>query len=56
MGDPVKRDPEAVTADVANELVSVQMARDVYKVVIDPDTLELDSAATEELRMLLDGE
>ena len=52
MGDPAKRDPEAVAADVANELVSVEMARTVYKVVVDSDTLELDRAATEELRKL----
>jgi len=52
VGDPVRRDPEAVAADVANELVSVQMARDVYKVVVAPDTLELDRAATEESRRL----
>jgi len=52
VGDPVKRDPEAVAADVANELVSVRMAREVYKVVVAPDTLDLDRAATEELRRL----
>jgi hypothetical protein len=28
------------------------MARKVYKVAIDPDTLKLDRAATEGLRML----
>jgi N-methylhydantoinase B len=50
VGDPVKRDPDAVAADVANELVSLEMARDVYKVIVDPHTLELDRRATEELR------
>jgi N-methylhydantoinase B len=50
VGDPVKRDPEAVAADVANELVSVEMAKKVYKVAVDPGTLQLDRAATEELR------
>ena len=50
LGYPFKRDPEAVAADVANELVSVEMARDVYKVVVDPATLKLDRAATAELR------
>lgn len=51
VGDPAGRDPEAVLADVQNELVSVEMARDVYKVVVDPETLELDRAATDELRL-----
>ena len=50
VGRPEERDPEAVAADVADELVSVEMARKVYKVVVDPRTLELDRAATEELR------
>jgi N-methylhydantoinase B len=50
LGYPFKRDAKAVVVDVANDLVSVQMARDIYKVVVDPDTLELDQAATEKLR------
>ena len=52
VGRPEERDPEAVATDVANELVSVEMARDVYLVVVDPGTLELDRAATGELRKL----
>ncbi len=36
VGRPEERDLESVRADVINELVSVDMARDVYKVVIDP--------------------
>jgi len=50
LGYPHKRDPEAVAVDVANDLVSVGMARDVYKVVVDPKTFAIDRAATEELR------
>ena len=50
VGDPAKRDLEAVVDDVKNELVSIKMAREVYKVAVDPDTLELDRAATEKLR------
>ncbi len=50
VGDPAKRDPESVAEDVRNELVSVEMARDVYKVVVDRDSLELDLAATQEAR------
>jgi hypothetical protein len=36
--------------DVRNELVSLQRARDVYKVVIDPDTLQIDEKSTRALR------
>jgi N-methylhydantoinase B len=49
-GRPEEREPDAVLADVVNELVSVGMARDVYKVVIDPLTLEIDRSATAQLR------
>ena len=50
VGNPEHRDPEAVRADVRNELVSVDMARQVYKVVIDPETFAIDHSATAELR------
>jgi hypothetical protein len=36
--------------DVKNELVSVKAARDIYKVVLDPDNLEIDYKATQSLR------
>jgi len=49
-GDPLQRDPEAVEADVRNEYVSVEKAREDYGVVIDPATLQVDPAATEKLR------
>jgi hypothetical protein len=39
-----------VRADVRNELVSPRMAKDVYKVVVDPETFEIDQAATSALR------
>jgi N-methylhydantoinase B len=50
VGDPAERDPEMVREDVENELVSLQAARDVYKVVIDPATFKIDQAATKKLR------
>ncbi len=50
VGDPAERDPEAVLADVQNGLVSADMARQVYKVAIDPEALGVDQAATELLR------
>ena len=39
-----------VREDVENELVSLQAAREIYKVVIDPATLRIDQAATKKLR------
>jgi N-methylhydantoinase B len=50
VGLPEERDPEAVQIDVKNELVSIDMARRVYRVVINPDTLQIDHAATQRLR------
>ena len=45
-GDPLERDPARVGRDVANELVSLESARDDYGVVLDPATLAVDEAAT----------
>jgi N-methylhydantoinase B/acetone carboxylase, alpha subunit len=50
VGSPSDRDPEAVRVDVLNELVSIQAARDVYLVAIDPETLGIDHEATKALR------
>jgi N-methylhydantoinase B len=50
VGLAIERDPEMVREDVENELVSVEAAKETYKVVIDPDTFEIDMAATEALR------
>jgi N-methylhydantoinase B len=49
-GDPLDRDPTLLVKDVRDGFVSVQAARDWYGVVIDPDSLEVDKAKTEELR------
>jgi N-methylhydantoinase B len=49
-GDPLKRDPKAVLNDVLNEYVSIERARTDYGVVIDAQRLQLDEAATVELR------
>lgn len=49
-GDPLERDPQAVLADLAKDMVSQWAARNIYKVVYDADTLRLDEAATEALR------
>jgi N-methylhydantoinase B len=50
VGPAEERDPEAVKMDVKNELVSLKAARDIYKVVLDPVTLEIDREATKSLR------
>jgi N-methylhydantoinase B len=50
IGDPTERDPESVREDVVNEFVTVQAAEDIYRVAIDPDTLELDAERTASLR------
>jgi N-methylhydantoinase B len=50
VGPPEERDPEAVKMDVKNELVSIKAARDICKVVLDPDTLAIDYDATQSLR------
>jgi N-methylhydantoinase B len=50
VGDPAQRDPEMVREDVANELVSLKAARTIYKVIIDPRTLQVNGRATQALR------
>ncbi len=49
-GDPMDRDPKAVRWDVINGLVSIEHAKEDYKVVIDPDTVEVDTGETQKLR------
>lgn len=49
-GDPLERAVEAVVADVAAGLLSVENAREEYGVVVDPDTLALELVETERLR------
>lgn len=50
VGKPEERDPEAVRMDVKNELVSLAVASDTYKVVLNPMTLAIDWEATTKLR------
>ncbi|GIX47847.1 MAG: hydantoinase [Candidatus Tectimicrobiota bacterium] len=49
-GDPLKRDPAAVQRDVRGGYVSLQAAREVYGVCLDPETLAIDEDATRALR------
>lgn len=49
-GDPLERDPALVWADVLDEVISPEVARDKYGVVIDPQTGKVDEEATAALR------
>jgi len=49
-GDPFKRDPERVKQDVMEGLISLSRAKDVYGVVLDPTTYQIDFKATKLLR------
>ena len=51
--DPFDRPLERVQADVQRKLVSLEKARSDYGVVLDPESLELDVAASEKLRAQL---
>ncbi len=50
VGDPFERDIDLVKRDVRDGYVSAQAAREEYGVVVDPDTLAIDMAATGALR------
>ncbi len=52
-GPPFLRDPEKVRLDVLNGLVSLERAREIYKVVVDPVTLDIDNEKTESLRAVI---
>ncbi|MCI2420034.1 hydantoinase B/oxoprolinase family protein [Saccharopolyspora sp. K220] len=45
IGDPLLRDPRAVVADVVDEFVSADQARDVYGVVLDGDGFDAEATA-----------
>lgn len=49
-GDPLERDPALVVRDLRNGVTTRRAARDVYGVVLDERTLEVDERATAELR------
>jgi len=50
VGNPLERDPEKVLQDVVIEFISLEVAREVYGVVINPTTMEIDWEKTEALR------
>jgi len=49
-GDPLERDPELVLGDVLDGYVSIHGAREDYGVVIRPEEISIDWAATRKLR------
>ena len=49
-GDPMKREPKLVLRDVVNEYVTPKVAREVYGVEINKETMEIDTEATMKLR------
>ena len=49
-GSPETRDPQAVLRDVLDDYVSIDAARDVYRVAINSDTMTVDQPETRRLR------
>jgi N-methylhydantoinase B len=47
---PESRDPEMVREDAIDGLVSLEQAKEVYRVILDPDTFEIDTGETEKCR------
>jgi N-methylhydantoinase B len=52
-GLPFKRPVNSVVEDIIDEYISVEKARRVYGVVVDPVTFKLDEKATRELREVI---
>ncbi|MDA4121114.1 MAG: 5-oxoprolinase, partial [Thaumarchaeota archaeon] len=49
-GNPFERDPAAVLNDVLDGYITLEAAKNDYRVVINPQTMALDSEATTALR------
>ena len=49
-GDPLEREPEQVVSDILDDFTTHEQAREAYGVVLDEGSLEINAAATEELR------
>jgi N-methylhydantoinase B len=49
-GSPLERDAESVLTDVLDEFITIGEAKETYGVVIDPQTMKVDEAATQRLR------
>jgi N-methylhydantoinase B len=55
-GDPIDRDPQAVVRDVLDGLVSEQMAREIYGVIVDAGGASIDVDATRRRRLEIRAE
>jgi N-methylhydantoinase B len=51
VGDPLDRDIDSVKRDVLNEIISLEKAQEIYGVVINQETLEVDKVSTQRLRL-----
>ena len=49
-GDPLERDPRLIEGDVRKGLVTIDQAREIYGVSINPKTLDVDLDATRSLK------
>ncbi|MBW2119926.1 MAG: hydantoinase B/oxoprolinase family protein [Deltaproteobacteria bacterium] len=49
-GDPLFRDPNSVMEELKNDIISDWTAKNIYKVIYDPETCTFDAKATEEER------
>lgn len=49
-GNPKKRDPRRVLDDVIDKYITLKTAKEVYGVVIDPQTMSIDHKRTTQLR------
>jgi N-methylhydantoinase B len=54
-GPPQERDPQLVLNDVQQEKVSVDRAREIYRVAIDVEDWTVDKSATERLRSTVEN-
>ena len=52
-GDPKSREPELVLDDVLDEFISIDDAREIYGVAVDPITKTIDKSGTSTLRAKL---
>jgi N-methylhydantoinase B len=52
-GDPIERDPKLVIRDVKSGYVSLEAAKEIYGVLIDPETLTVNPARTDQQRQAI---
>jgi N-methylhydantoinase B len=49
-GDPLERAPNKVQEEVKNGIISIDQAKDIYGIVLDPETLEVNEEESNKLR------